>query len=99
MRQRVTFITRPTGGVDPALLQVVDGTLTGPAFYAVREDRLTFALDELPRELQRILAESHELHIRWSTPTAFETVSPLLSRLPPGFHLFYTPPNASAAES
>jgi len=99
MRQRVTFVQKPSHSIDPGLVKVVDGTLTGPSLVAVREDRLTFALDELPRELQSILKESHELHIRWSSPTAYEAVSPLLSRLPPGLHLFYTPRDASAAES
>jgi hypothetical protein len=99
MRQRVTFIQKTGDAVDPASLKVADGTLTGPTLKAIREDRLTFAVDELPRELQKLLREAHELHIRWTSPTPYETVSPLLSRLPPGFHLFYTPRDAPAAES
>ncbi|KAH8910043.1 PIG-X-domain-containing protein [Coniochaeta sp. PMI_546] len=99
MRQRVTFITKPVDALDPDKLSIVDGTLTGPLISAVREDRLTFALDELPGAIQKILKDSHELHIRWSSPTPSETVSPLVSRIPPGFHVFYTPRNASAAES
>lgn len=99
MRQRITFITKPENAVDPDQLNIVGGTLSGPPISAIREDRLTFALDELPDGVQNILRESHELHIKWSSPTPSESLSPLLSRVPPGFHLFYTPRSASAAES
>jgi hypothetical protein len=99
MRQRVTFITKPIHALAPDQLSIVDGTLTGPPISAIREDRLTFALDELPGGVQKILRESHELHIRWSSPSPSESLSPLLSRVPPGFHLFYTPLSASAAKS
>jgi hypothetical protein len=99
MRQRVTYITKAAHAVNPDELNIARGTLTGPSITAVREDRLTFALDELPGDLQGILRQSHELHIRWSSPDAYETVSPLLSRLPPGLHLFYTPRDVAAAES
>ena len=99
MRQRVTYITKSAEGLSPDELNIADGTLSGPLISAVREDRLTFALDELLLDLRKILSESREVHIKWSSPTASETVSPLLSRLPPGLHLFYTPRDASAAES
>jgi hypothetical protein len=59
--------------------------------HAVREDRLTFALKELPTELQALLVGAQDLHIRWVSTTASEAVSPLLARLPPGFHVFFTP--------
>lgn len=65
----------------------------------IREDRLTFAVDELPKELKDVLKQTHELHIRWSSAEPYETVAPLLSRLPPGLHVFYTPLDAQAAES
>lgn len=91
MRQRITFLHKPHNGVDPATVQITDNSLTGPVLPALREDRVTLALDELPQELRQVLETSHELHIRWVSPYAYETVSPLFSRLPPGFHLFYTP--------
>lgn len=91
MRQRVTFIHKPEDAFDPALLQVTTNSVTGPVVPAVREDRITLALDELPDDLRQVLRTAHELHIRWVSPFAFEAVSPLLSRLSPGFHLFYTP--------
>lgn len=98
MRQRTTFIHKPGDAVNPEDLRIVDNSLTGPTIKAAREDRLTFALDELPSELQSILRPAHELHIRWSRTTPYETVSPLVSRLPPGFHLFYTPRDASTVD-
>lgn len=99
MRRRVTYITKPSQALDPDECNIAGGTLSGPPIAAVREDRLTFALDELPQDLQSLLRDCRELHIRWSSATPSETVSPLLSRVPPGFHLFYTPRDASAAES
>lgn len=91
MRQRITFLHQPQHGVDPAAVHITDNSLTGPVLPALREDRLTLALDELPQELRRVLETCHELHIRWVSPYAYETLSPLYSRLSPGFHLFYTP--------
>lgn len=91
MRQRITFLHKPQDGVDPATFKVTDTSIHGPVLPAVREDRITLALDELPDELRQFLENCHELHIRWVSPYPYETVSPLLSRLSPGFHLFYTP--------
>ncbi|KAJ9154910.1 Protein pbn1 [Pleurostoma richardsiae] len=91
MRQRVTFIHDPQDAVDPASLNVGVSAVTGPVIKAAREDRVTLALEELPEELKQVLGSCHELHIRWASPNAYETVTPLLSRLSPGFHLFYTP--------
>lgn len=91
MRQRITFLHKPEDGLDPTTFKVTDSSLNGPALPAVREDRVTLALDELPIELRQVLQSCHELHIRWVSPYAYETVSPLFSRLSPGFHLFYTP--------
>ncbi|KAJ4391761.1 protease B nonderepressible form [Gnomoniopsis smithogilvyi] len=91
MRQRITFLHKPQDGVDPAAIKVTDSSLTGPILPAVREDRITLALDELPGELRRFLQRCHELHIRWVSSYHYDTVSPLLSRLSPGLHLFYTP--------
>jgi len=93
MRQRITFFHRPDGAVDPAALKISDLSLTGPDIPAAREDRITLALEELPGELQKILASTHELHIRWASPNTYESVGPLFSRISPGFHLFYTPQN------
>ena len=91
MRQRITFVQKPGKAVDPAALQVSDSFIKGTVLEAAREERITLALEELPSELQHVLTTCHELHIRWVSPYTYETVSPLLSRLSPGFHAFYTP--------
>jgi hypothetical protein len=91
MRERITFIQKLGDSIESSALQVSGSQVSGPEVQAVREDRLTVALDELPTELYSLLKGSHELHIRWVSPVAYHTVSPLLARLPPGFHLFFTP--------
>ncbi|EON98105.1 putative protein pbn1 protein [Phaeoacremonium minimum UCRPA7] len=91
MRQRITFVHKPGTAVDPASLQVSDSFIKGPVFEAAREERITLALDELPSELRDVVSSCHELHVRWVSPNAYETVAPLLSRLSPGLHVFYTP--------
>ncbi|KLU84247.1 hypothetical protein MAPG_03292 [Magnaporthiopsis poae ATCC 64411] len=92
MRQRVTFLHRPGDAVDPSTLRITENSLTGPQeIRAAREVRTTLALDELPAELASVLKTSHELHVRWVASDAFDTVTPLHSRLSPGFHLFFTP--------
>ncbi|KAK4176074.1 PIG-X [Triangularia setosa] len=91
MRERITFVQKEGDSIEPTALKVDGNGLRGPEVKAVREDRLTFALDELPAELKTLLEGVNQLHIRWVGPVAYEAVSPLLARLPPGFHLFYTP--------
>lgn len=91
MRQRITFIHKSGDGVPFEAIDVSDAGVKGPEIKAVREDRVTLALEELPAELSQLLGESHELHVRWVSPVAYDTLSPLSSRVSPGFHLFYTP--------
>lgn len=44
-----------------------------------------------------VLEQSHEVHIRWSAEWNYDAVTPFSSRVPSGFHVFYTPgENASA---
>ncbi|KAI7652719.1 PIG-X-domain-containing protein, partial [Hortaea werneckii] len=63
---------------------------------AALEKRLTAGLSELPSELRSIFASLHELHIRFVSRTPFHPTSPLVSPLPPGLHVSFTPrdPNA-----
>ncbi|KAI1429303.1 PIG-X [Xylaria sp. FL1777] len=99
MRHRITFFHRNEHGIEPSSLDIRDRSISGPDLVAVREHRVTLALEELPAELQELLHEIHELHIRWSAPRAHEPLGPWNSRLPPGLHAFYTPQTASAADS
>jgi len=99
MRERITFIQKLGDTLESSSLVISSGDIKGPDVKAVREDRLTFALDELPAELHSLLRLSHELHIRWVSTRPYETVSPLLARLPPGFHLFWTPGRGDNGQS
>jgi hypothetical protein len=90
MRERITFVQLGGDGVDPAALELQHAKLSGPKIEAVREDRLTMALDELQPELAEVLQDYEEVHLRWASSSPYETVEPFASRLPPGLHLTYT---------
>lgn len=91
MRQRITFLQEPKDSVDPALLKVAGNSISTNNLTAAREDRFTFGFDDLPQELYRVLKASHELHIRWIKPESYDNIAPVVSRLSPGLHVFYTP--------
>ncbi|KAI8234945.1 Protein pbn1 [Colletotrichum sp. SAR 10_99] len=55
MRQRITFIHKPGNGVPFEALEISDAGVKGPEIDAVREDRVTLALEELPAELSQLL--------------------------------------------
>jgi hypothetical protein len=91
MRQRITFLQRPEDSIDPKTLKVTKNAISTTNLKAAREDRVTFGLDELPQELYRVLKASHELHVRWASQVPYESIPPLVSRVSPGLHVFYTP--------
>lgn len=99
MRERITYVQKLGDSLEPSAVTVDSGGISGPEVHAVREDRLTIALHELPSELQTLFSGAPDLHIRWVSATAYEVVSPLLARLPPGFHLFFRPREESNAVS
>lgn len=91
MRQRITFLQEPNDSIDPSTLTVTPSSISAPELIAAREERITFGFEELPQELYRVLKASHELHVRWVGEGVFETRAPLVARLSPGLHVFYTP--------
>ncbi|KAH7632303.1 PIG-X [Sordaria sp. MPI-SDFR-AT-0083] len=99
MRERITFVQKQGNSIEPTTLKIKSGVLNGPEIQAAREDRLTIAVDELPTDLQALLGTAHELHIRYVSSQPYEAITPLLARLPPGFHLFYTPAREAEATS
>lgn len=99
MRERITFVQKQGNSIEPTTLKIKGGVLNGPEIQAAREDRLTIAVDELPTDLQALLGTAHELHIRYVSSQPYEAITPLLARLPPGFHLFYTPAREAEATS
>ncbi|KAI0166030.1 PIG-X [Xylariaceae sp. FL1272] len=99
MRQRITFFHRNEHGIDPSSVKLTDTSISGPDLVAAREDRGTLALEELPAELQELLRDVHELHIRWSAPITHHALGPWNSKLPSGLHIFYTPKTTAVAHS
>ncbi len=91
MRERITYVQKLGDSLPASELTVDASSISGPEVTAVREDRLTVALDELPVELQTLVTGVKDIHVRWVGTTPSEAVSPLLARLPPGFHLLFTP--------
>jgi hypothetical protein len=95
MRQRITFVQDPAESLDPKLLKVSTNSISTKELNAAREDRVTFPLEALPKELVLVLKASHELHIRWSSPRNHDTIAPMNSRVSPGLHVFYTAQRSS----
>lgn len=95
MRQRITYLQEPQDAIDPKNLQITKDSISTKELKAAREERVTFGFDELPQELYRVLKGSHELHIRWVSERPYESIAPLVSRLSPGLHVFYTPQRGS----
>ncbi|KAK6081993.1 protein pbn1 protein [Seiridium cupressi] len=99
MRQRTTFFHLNEDAIDPLELKIQGRSISGPSIRAVREDKFTFGLDELPSEVREILPNTAELHLRWSSSASHDLMAsgPWTSRLPPGLHAFYTPHEAEQA--
>ncbi len=91
MRQRITFLQEPVDAVDPKSLKITKNSIERKEIRAAREERLTFAFEELPQELYRVLKASYEVHVRWVGEGVYAGMGPLVSRLSPGLHVFYTP--------
>lgn len=90
MRQRITYLQNPEDSLDPKNLDVGKAHIKTRGLKAAREEKITFGFEELPKELQEVLKASYEVHIRWVSETAYETRAPIVSRLSPGLHVFYT---------
>jgi hypothetical protein len=91
MRRRTTYITHPSLAVNPADIQVRGNQLLLGGLKAAREERLTFGLEELPKEIAEYLQSCHEVHARWASESAYNTTNPFTSRTSPGLHIQYTP--------
>ncbi|RMZ04852.1 hypothetical protein D0862_05171 [Hortaea werneckii] len=97
MKQRITYLLPEGTKINPEDIHITKNALTyADAKNAALEKRLTASLSELPSELRSIFASLHELHIRFVSQTPFTPTSPLVSLLPPGLHVSFTPrdPNA-----
>ena len=91
MRQRITFIQQAEDSTNPESLKVTTDSIVSTAnVKGGREDRITFGFDELPQELYKVLKASHEIHVRWIGEKPYDGIGPLVSRMSPGLHVFYT---------
>ncbi|KXT04867.1 hypothetical protein AC578_3424 [Pseudocercospora eumusae] len=94
MRQRLTYLLPNGSGVNPSDIHVGKDHLSfADAAKASVETRITIGLSELPKELQSILQDFHELHIRLASRRSYIPFLPTISRLPSGLHIFFTPRN------
>ncbi|KAF7189890.1 Protein pbn1 [Pseudocercospora fuligena] len=94
MRQRQTYLLPSGSGVDPNDIEVGKDHLSfAGAGQAAVETRITVGLSELPKELQSILEDFHELHIRLASHRSYIPFLPTVSRVPSGLHIFFTPRN------
>lgn len=91
MRQRITYLQNPEDSLDPGTLEIGTAHIKAKEVKAAREEKITFGLDELPKELHEVLKRSYEVHVRWVSERPFESRAPAVSRLSPGLHVFYTP--------
>ncbi|KAL4788085.1 PIG-X [Aspergillus varians] len=98
MRQRITYIQKPSAPFHPSQALLTRDALTIQALDAAREERVTFSFDELPTELWQVLRQCHQLHVRWASTKGYEAVSPFSSRISPGLHVFYSPVAAAGEE-
>lgn len=99
MKERITFVHPPGGGVDPEDLEIQEAGLLGPQIESARQDRLTIPVDELPAELSAMLRDFEAVQVRWAGPLQYETLDPFTSRISPGFHLSYTPVKDGLADA
>lgn len=99
MRQRITFVHEPQDAINPKGLDITSTSLSLEGLKAVREDRITLGLEELPQELRVVLGQAEELHIRYVRPEPYKTIPPFNSRLSPGLHVFYSPRQSERKES
>ncbi|TKA68450.1 hypothetical protein B0A55_07725 [Friedmanniomyces simplex] len=92
MKQRITYLLPEDSTLSPDDILLGDnGVNVTTAEPPAVEKRVTAGLSELPVELRDLFHGIHELHIRYTSRMNYEASSPLVSRLPPGLHVFFTP--------
>ncbi|KAL1957662.1 hypothetical protein VTO42DRAFT_5639 [Malbranchea cinnamomea] len=90
MTARITYIAE--GQFDPQHASVEKDSLSVQGLKGAREIRITVGFEKLPHELRQVLKQSRELHVRWATERSFAALAPFGSRISPGLHVSYTPP-------
>ncbi|RMZ78635.1 hypothetical protein DV738_g3828, partial [Chaetothyriales sp. CBS 135597] len=98
MRRRTTFIVPEGTSFNPDDLVVTQQRLSFAGVQAAREERITLGLKEVPDDVGQLLLQAQALHVRWAQEDLYSTISPFLSRLPSGLHVFYTPRHTLSGE-
>ena len=92
MKTRITYILDGNREFTPSQLKVAKDHLNvAEVPVDLREDRVTFSLDEVQPEVRQALQQTHELHIRWQSAALVCVPEPFNSRVAPGLHVHYTP--------
>ena len=97
MKHRITLVTYKTE--DDSGFKWDKKSLQLRSLRAAREDKLSFALQELPSPLRELLAQFKELCIRWDYGISIGPWSmrdPFASRLPQGLHVHSKPSEPQA---
>lgn len=90
MRERITFVHEVGEAVDPTTLIINDAGVSGPGRRCVREERLSFKVEELPPEIKSVLDSFQTLRVHWSSPLMRLSLEPFSSTVSPGLHVSYT---------
>ncbi|RPA98648.1 PIG-X-domain-containing protein [Choiromyces venosus 120613-1] len=101
MKQRSTFIVSESHGTLPENFSLKKDSFTIKALppSAVREDRVTFGVHELPAEIQDVLSSCREVHLKFTSGNIYESIDPYSSRTPAGLHVFLSPEQGASPDS
>jgi len=93
MKQRSTFVVSESHGTLPENFSLKNDTFIIKALppSALREDRVTFGVHELPAEIQGVLSSCREVHLKLTSGDIYESIDPYSSRTPAGLHVFLSP--------
>ncbi|KAF3925798.1 hypothetical protein ABW20_dc0101942 [Dactylellina cionopaga] len=93
MKRRITFILPPRDDTPEDALDLAKNKLRVKGLKAIREDRFTFAFDELPQFIKDVIKQIHELYIRFDNGKDYteKWKGPFASRLPLGLHILAVP--------
>ncbi|KAG0637236.1 PIG family protein [Tuber brumale] len=101
MKQRSTFIVSESRGTLPENFSLNQDSFVIKALppSAVREDRVTFGVHELPAEIQDVLSSCREVHLKLASGGIYESIDPYSSRTPGGLHIFLSPEQGASPGS
>ncbi|TGZ84200.1 PIG-X-domain-containing protein [Ascodesmis nigricans] len=90
MKQRTTFILPSPDPTNPDNLHLSSTSLSLRSLppSTAREDRYTFARDELPFALRFVMIDYPAIYIHWASGRQYKPVDPYAARVPAGFHIF-----------